>query len=105
MSRLFVGSIIGAAAVIAVSLVALRDSDHEEALKAAQGSSTAPSTAAPRTADGKPDFSGIWDADRRFIYDINDALKPGETLPLQPWALKLAKERMSKDDPVRRMKS
>ena len=35
----------------------------------------------PRTADGKIDFSGIWSADRRFIYDINDALKPGEELP------------------------
>jgi hypothetical protein len=53
----------------------------------------------PRTADGKVDFSGIWSPDRKFIYDINDALKPGETLPLQPWALKTARQRMSKDDP------
>ena|SRR5688572_912580 len=54
---------------------------------------------APRTADGKVDLSGIWNPDRRFIYDINDALKPGETLPLQPWALKTTLERLSKDDP------
>ena len=53
----------------------------------------------PRTSDGKMDFSGIWSADRRFIYDINDALKPGEQLPIQPWALKVTLERESKDDP------
>ena len=53
----------------------------------------------PRTADGKVDLTGIWSADRRFIYDIQDALTPGDTLPLQPWALKIAHERMSKDDP------
>jgi len=56
-------------------------------------------TAVPRTHDGKVDFSGIWNADRKFINDINDALKPGETLPLQPWALKVTLGRQSKDDP------
>jgi len=54
---------------------------------------------APRTRDGKPDFSGLWGPDRNFIYDISSALKPGETLPLQPWAVKVTQERMSKDDP------
>jgi hypothetical protein len=53
----------------------------------------------PRTADGKVDLSGIWGADRRFIYDINDALKPGDELPIQPWALKVTLDRLSKDDP------
>ena len=53
----------------------------------------------PRTADGKPDLSGLWGPDRNFIYDISSALQPGETLPIQPWAAKLAQERVSKDDP------
>ena len=66
---------------------------------ASERTPTAPPGPTPRTPDGKVDFSGIWTADRRFIYDINDALKPGETLPLQPWALKTTLERLSKDDP------
>jgi hypothetical protein len=54
---------------------------------------------APRASDGKPDLSGIWSPDRTFIYDISSSLKPGEQLPLHPWAAKLAQDRMSKDDP------
>jgi hypothetical protein len=58
-----------------------------------------PAGPTPKTADGKPDLTGIWTPDRTFIYDISSALKPGEELPIQPWALKVTKEHMSKDDP------
>src|ERR1700724_815830 len=71
----------------------------EEAAPAKQKGAKAKSAPAPRLADGKVDFSGLWSPDRNFIYDISDALKPGDKLPAQPWADKLARERMSKDDP------
>jgi hypothetical protein len=66
---------------------------------AEQASAKLPTGPAPRLPDGKPDFSGVWGADGHFMLDITEALKKGEELPMQPWALKTAKERMSKDDP------
>jgi hypothetical protein len=54
---------------------------------------------APRSSDGKPDLNGLWGPDRNFIYDITSTLKKGDVLPIQPWAEKLAKERMSNADP------
>ena len=53
----------------------------------------------PRLSNGRVDLSGVWSPDRNFIYDISDALKSGDKLPTQPWAEKLTRERMSKDDP------
>jgi len=68
---------------------------------------------APRTADGKPDFSGIWQTEERpcppegcfdmqtsaQFLDIGAKIKGG--LPYQPWAAALVKQRIAesgKDD-------
>ena len=97
MSTRFAGSMIAAAAIAAT--VTLAAGHQRAAPNATRSGAKTPPAATPRTADGKVDFSGIWDPDLHFIYDINETLKPGETLPLQPWAAKMVRERMSKNDP------
>ena len=58
----------------------------------------APSAPAPRLANGTPDLSGVWNGGGSGG-DIARALKPGESIHMLPWAEKVFKERLSKDDP------
>jgi len=57
---------------------------------------------APKTADGKPDLSGLYDIDSgRLFQNIGADIRP-QDLPLQPWAAALARQREQdnrKDDP------
>jgi hypothetical protein len=66
---------------------------------AAQG----PSAAMPRTADGKPDLSGIWQVLNTAAWDIQDhaaslgvpggqGVVEGNEIPYQPWALARKRE-------------
>src|SRR5579871_4070738 len=48
---------------------------------------------APKTADGKPDLSGIWQPNGpKYVQNIAADLKP-EDVPFQPWAEALFNER------------
>ncbi len=61
------------------------------------------SAPAPRSSDGHPDLSGIWEPSaNRYLRDIAVDLKPGD-VPFQPWAKALYDQRTdgshSKEDP------
>jgi hypothetical protein len=58
----------------------------------------------PKAADGKPDLSGIWLASRA-VFDLRQALKPGDSVPFTAEGKKIFDERRasnSKDDPSAR---
>ena len=60
------------------------------------------SAPAPKTADGKPDITGLWRPGAGYVGNIARDLKPGD-VPYQPWAEALFKKRRandSKDDPT-----
>src|SRR6202521_4366058 len=51
------------------------------------------SAPAPRTADGHPDLSGVWESGgAKYILDIAANLKPSD-VPFQPWAKALVDQR------------
>jgi len=59
---------------------------------------------APKTSDRKPDLTGIWLA-ARAVFDLAQALKPGESVPFTPEGKTLFQQRQatqSKDDPSAR---
>ena len=52
---------------------------------------------APKTSGGKPDLSGIWEAeDQTYFRDLADGLKP-EDVVLTPWAQAIQKQREARD--------
>jgi hypothetical protein len=102
----FIESCLGVAAISAAAFFVMSPAIGQTPSQASPSPAPAragrrggPTGPAPKTADGKPDLSGVWGTDRPLVVDIRGALPKGETLPMQPWAAKLTNERKSKDDP------
>ena len=55
----------------------------------------------PRTADGKPDLSGLWRASVNYISDLTRGAKPGDVvmLPATEALVRERRENFSRDDP------
>lgn len=56
-----------------------------------------PAAPAPRSADGRPDLSGIWNAGTlEFYQDLAKGLQP-QNVQLTPWAAAVRKQRVDRD--------
>jgi hypothetical protein len=121
--RLPSGPRCAAAAAAVLSLVAglsagssVRPADRSavRAIPAVSQVAGALTAALPRAADGKPNLQGIWQANNRAAYDLEDhdprqgmpagrGVVEGGAIPYQPWAAAKRAENFSKrltDDPL-----
>ncbi len=54
----------------------------------------------PRTKEGRPDLTGVWDPDAKYSGDFSKALKTGESISMLPGAEKIMKADVKSGDPA-----